>query len=365
MKIRFLLDHYKSPYSGAESQLLKLITRLQQRGHQCSMTVLRPSDYLQQAPFVCAVSCLHLYKMLSITALRKLIGFARQCRADGVDVVHILLNDAAIFAPPILKLFGLKVVVSRLDMGFWYSRQNLLLLRLSRFFVDRVLANGEAVKQHVALKEGYALDQISVIYNGMESLDVSEIEAVDLQQQLGLPTDARVVGIVASLYPIKRHQDLIAAVARVRQHFPQLHMVAVGGGDASVYQGQIEAEAVQTSVHFVGAQSNPIAWIKAFDVACLCSESEGFSNALVEYLLCGKPVLASCTGGNPELVQEGVNGYLFEVADVDTLAQRLQELLTDSSCYRRLANAAAGSIDERFSLDYFTDAHLSLYRSLG
>jgi glycosyltransferase involved in cell wall biosynthesis len=80
-------------------------------------------------------------------------------------------------------------------------------------------------------------------------------------------------------------------------------------------------------------------YIERFTVAVLCSESEGFSNSIIEYLQAGRPVVCTATGGNPEIVRDGHNGFLVPVGDAAALAERLVRLLSDDALARRLGAA--------------------------
>ena len=162
---------------------------------------------------------------MSLSTCNKIYQAGRKWKSEGFNVTHILLNDCSIFAPFFLKLSRLKVIVSRLDMGFWYTSKNLPLLKLSRLFVDRVLANGEAVTNIVCEKEGYKPSQCEIIYNGLTNIDDSDVTPVNLQKELKLPDDAKIIGIVASIYPIKRHQDLIKAIGLLNDK--NTHMVGI------------------------------------------------------------------------------------------------------------------------------------------
>ncbi len=366
MKTMFLMDYYKSPYSGAESQLLKLINLLTSKNIECELTTFRESEYLNNNEFPCPHRSLGFTKILHPKSWLRLVKFAAHCRANGFKVVHILLNDASIIAPPFLKLFGLKVIVSRLDMGFWYNKKNLALLKLTRYFVDGVVANGIAVKNKVMESEGFSEQKMSVIYNGIDLNAANKSNVVDIKSKLGIPSNSFIVGIVASLYPIKRIEDLVKAIARLKEASESnIHLVSLGGGSPENYLKLAKELEISDQIHFMGAQSNPIDWIKSFDIACLCSESEGFSNAIVEYLLCGKPVVCSDTGGNPEVVHHEQNGLLFPVGNVDLLSECILKLYQNGQLRIEMSSQAKQSIGDEFSFENFVQKHLDLYRSLA
>jgi glycosyltransferase involved in cell wall biosynthesis len=85
-------------------------------------------------------------------------------------------------------------------------------------------------------------------------------------------------------------------------------------------------------------------YVEKFSVAVLCSESEGFSNAIVEYMQAARPVVCTDTGGNPEIVQDGRNGFLVPVGDSGALAERLVQVLSDSMLAKRLGEAGRETV---------------------
>jgi glycosyltransferase involved in cell wall biosynthesis len=166
-----------------------------------------------------------------------------------------------------------------------------------------------------------------------------------------------VVGIVANLKPIKRIDVLIQAVAVIYKRHPGLRLIVVGQDGPSELGRSMREELEDLTSHlgihgvviFTGGVDDPAPYIERFTAAVLCSESEGFSNALIEYMQAGRPVICTDTGGNPELVQDGKNGFLVPVGDVDMLADRLDELLSDSGLAQRLGQAARESVRSSYS----------------
>lgn len=106
---------------------------------------------------------------------------------------------------------------------------------------------------------------------------------------------------------------------------------------------------------FAPATNQVADWLRAFDIFVLPSLSEALSNALMEAMACGCPVVASNVGGNPELVWDGERGRLFEPGDAVALAAAVQSLVEDDARRKRLGQAGANFIRERFSIQ--TSAH--------
>lgn len=351
-KIMYLVDHYAGPQAGTEGQLLKLIQYLDRSRFNPALTVLRTSECVERVPFGCPVRTLELAKLASPNAILKVVSFARSLRREGYRIVHCFLNDVSLIAPPILWMFGIRVVVSRRDMGFWYTKGNLAVLRLVSPFVDRYVANCWAVARVVQKKEWVPSRKISVIYNGLFPRETDSCKSSNEIRPFEVSDERTVVGIVANLKPIKRIDIVIQAVAIVHKHYPGICLLVVGKDGPSKWGSSMREELEQLSrrleIHdriiFTGAVDDPSPYINRFDIAVLSSESEGFSNAMLEYMQAGRPTVCTDVGGNPELVQDGKNGFLVSVGDVDALANRLLALLTDSGLAQRVGNAASSTV---------------------
>jgi L-malate glycosyltransferase len=296
----------------------------------------------------------------------RMVRYAMHLKRHNYRIVHCFFNDSSVIAPVFIKLLGIRVLVSRRDMGFWYTPAVLTALRLVRPFVDRYIANSKAVKQLVHSREGAPSDKIAVIYNGYPAPPRVEDELGDSQAG-ELSRYHPLVGIVANLRPIKRIDTLVEAFALVRQNYPRAALVIVG--DTCAQQAQATLQhlhelaarlCVDDAVIFTGRVSRAQAYIERFSVAVLCSESEGLSNALIEYMLARRAIVCTDTGGNPELVHDGHNGFLFQIGDSKKLADRVMTLLRDSDLAERFGDAAHASI-AAYTVQRMVDAHMACY----
>lgn len=352
--IVFVLDMFSTAHAGTESQFLKLAHGLIARGHAVTVGLLRDSELLRRELPQAKVVDLRAGKIAAPASWWRIFCFLRQQRCGGARLVQVMFNDASLMVPPLAALLGLKCIITRLDMGFWYTPALIRLLRITRHCVSCALSNSKAVAEVTRRVEGFSPERTAVIYNGYQPPASAEPEPRSAGLRLGL---------VANIRPIKRMQDAIEALALLAPEFPGLELVIVGGGDPAALQQLASTRGVAERLHFTGASTTPERWIASFDVALLCSESEGFSNAIIEYLQQGKPVVCTRTGGNPEAVQDGVNGYLYPVADVAALAERLRPLLADGELRQRLAAAARHSV-AHLTLAHMVDEHQRLYARL-
>jgi L-malate glycosyltransferase len=368
-KIMYLVDDYEGPQAGTEGQLLQLLQHLDRSRYEPAMTLLRRSDYVEHNPLYCPVKILGVTKLASVRSILKVLRFALSLRREGYRLVHCFLNDVSLIAPLLLRIFGVRVLVSRRDMGFWYTPGKLAVLRFVSAFVDRYVANCQAVGRVVQQREWAPYRKISVIYNGLLSPAANQGGAARTIDLPGALDQAPVVGIVANLKPIKRIDVLIQAVAIARGCYPAVRLLIVGRDGLSQrgrsmckeLEGLASRLGIRNQVIFMGGVDDPAPYVNRFTVAVLCSESEGFSNALIEYMQAGRPIICTDTGGNPELVQDGTNGFLVPVGDVDMLADRLVKLLSDSVLARRLGEAARETVRSTYSHTRMIVEHMACY----
>lgn len=360
-KILYLLDKYEHPYGGTERQLLELIKNLDRRLYEPRMAVLRASEYLETHDFVCPVDVLNINRIADMRSFRTLYSYARKLRHSGFSFAHIFFNDASIIGPPVLKLAGFKIIISRRDMGFWYTHPIKRLLRLNRIFVDHVIVNSEAVGRSVGAAESYKEGKISVIYNGYNAAR-SEGVGMDARSSLGIDPSAPIIGIVANLRPIKRIDDLIKAFSVVARQHASAWLVIVGGGEL---KQSLELLAVALEVRdrivFTGQVSDVLSIVREFNFGVLCSESEGFSNSIIEYMSCEKPVVCTNVGGNPEIVEDGRSGFFTEVGDTDALAGHLCRLLGDTQMAEAMGRNALARVQSNYSVEKMVSKHMELY----
>ena len=363
--VLFVIDYYSGTDGGTERQLLELIRGLSWQGLVPRLAVLQSSEFTRElGESICPLSTLNIRRLASIGTLYRLIRLGWFIRAERIRLVHIFFNDAALLIPFFAKLGGAKVVVSRRDMGTWYTRTKLRLLRIVNRFVDRIIANSRAVAEHVVRSERAEAGKIRVIYNGYAFERGVDPARPGFRAQLGIGESDPIIGMVANLKPLKRHADALRAFALVRGSHPAAHLVLAGTGNLrEELQALARDLGTERFVHFLGNPPEVIPVVKHFSVGLLCSESEGFSNALLEYMACGVPTVCTRVGGNVELVREGIDGYLFEVGDVVSLASRIASLLADPMLARRLGENARKTA-ENYTIDRMVSAHLDSYSEL-
>jgi N-acetyl-alpha-D-glucosaminyl L-malate synthase BshA len=172
----------------------------------------------------------------------------------------------------------------------------------------------------------------------------------------------RILMHVSNFRALKRVEDVVRVFAAVRTHVPtRLHFVGEGPERARA-EALVASLGLGDHVFFFGEPMDLPTLLQASDVFLLPSQSESFGLAALEAMACGVPVVASDVGGIPEVVVDGVSGFLAPVGDVDGMADATQRLLTDDVLHDRFAKAARRLAVERFRLEPAVDRYEALYR---
>jgi teichuronic acid biosynthesis glycosyltransferase TuaC len=174
--------------------------------------------------------------------------------------------------------------------------------------------------------------RIQVIPNGVDTERFQPRDPKSARKQLGLPDEGTMAVSVGSLIESKGHHLLIAAVATLKERFPELRLYVIGEG---VYRAKLEElvreKQLQERIFLLGKRPNEelSLWFSAANVSCLMSSREGWPNAVSEALACGTPVLATRTGGIPEIITSPELGMLVE-RSVGSIAVGLERTLTNT-----------------------------------
>jgi glycosyltransferase involved in cell wall biosynthesis len=223
------------------------------------------------------------------------------------------------------------------------------------------------VKDLVVRAERMPPEKVEVIHNGIDLAGYRGLAPdATLKARIGIPATHKVVGIVANFRPMKRHLTLVRAAgvilrARTDVDFVFIGTTATDGAGACL---RTEAEdlaralGIDPRVHFVGEQSDVRPYLSIMDIGVNCSEGEGLSNAIMEYMAAGIACVVSDSGGNPDLVQDGHTGRLFALGDHEVLAQTVLELLSNDALRERYSAAAYRRLEREMS----TEAMLRRYQ---
>ena len=293
-------------------------------------------------------------RLLSLHAIQKGRESIRRIKAEGTDIVVTYHHDADIWGAIVARLAGVpRVVSSRRDMGYQLENKHVWFYRLFPFLFDGFITVSNTVKREIQRRDWIRPEKIRVIHNGIQpgiydrSFDVREIK-----QRLGIEPSKIVIGSVASFRPIKGQLYLVDAVKRLVDRHKDLVVVFVGHDDSEygrLVRKRVEEAGIADHFIFLGERSDIPEILSVLDIFVLSSVHEGFSNAIVEAMAAGKPVVAPDSGGNPEAVDNGKTGFLFTPCDSASLAGALEKVIVDIALRNSMGEAGKEKIGKHFS----------------
>jgi sugar transferase (PEP-CTERM/EpsH1 system associated) len=300
--------------------------------------------------------------------LFRLIRIMREYRPH---IVHTR-NWGAIEAVAAAKLAGVPVVVHsehgyEVDMFAGLPLRRRLFRRAAYAMADAIFAVTRELRDFHARQAWIQPQRMGVMYNGVDTqrFAPSSESRLAMRKELGLPEGSFVVGAVGRLVPIKDHETLLKAAALLCKNGVDVRVLLVGSGPERQRLQVLSTNSLEGRVCFVGDSSRVPELLNAMDVFVLPSLNEGMSNTLLEAMACGLPALATNVGGNPEIVENNLNGCLFTPGDTAWLAEKLQLLARDPEVVHQLGTAARNHAIESFSLSRMLDTYRCFYLDLA
>jgi glycosyltransferase involved in cell wall biosynthesis len=353
---------------GTERHVAHLATRLDPSCFDVHIACLQREGPLYDEFAACGLPLIAypIKGFLRPGTLRQQLRFATYLKHEAIDIVHAYGFYPIVFAVPVSRLAGPRVVMASIrDNGDPWTRAQRLVQRCSSRPAHCILVNASAVRARLRAG-GYTRRSIAVIRNGVD-VDRFAPRPPDaaLRTMLGLPPGSPLVVAVSRLNPMKGLDDYLEAAALLAGRFAEARFVIVGDG-ASRWELEEQARRLGLAgrVVFTGTRLDVAAILSQAAVSVAPSLSEGLSNVVLESMAAGAAVVATRVGGTPEILDDGVTGLLVPPCDAPALADAIGRLLGNAALARRLGDAARARAIRQFSMQHMVIQTESLYRAL-
>lgn len=301
-----------------------------------------------------------LNSFYDLHAARQLRRFAQYLKKHEIDVVHAHDFYTNIFG---MAAAGLARVPVRIA-----SRRESAVRPETQRFVERaayrvahaVIANCEDVRQQL-IREGVPAQKVRTVYNGLDvaRVQTAGTERKEILRALNLPEQARFVTIMANMrahvlqpepFCYKDHPTFLRAARRVHESVPDAAFIIAGEGELlEATRALAQSLGIEDRTFFIGRCRDVGSVLSISDVCVLSSSSEGFSNAILEYMAAGRPVVATDVGGAREAIVHGDTGYLVPVGDHEQMAEHIISLLLDQEGANSMGESGRQRVNEKFS----------------
>lgn len=238
--------------------------------------------------------------------------------------------------------------------------------RIAAPFCDRIICISEAERKSALAKKICADSKFKVIFNGVdieayEQKEHGKVSKTDLK----IPAGAFVVGMVGRISPQKAPDVFIKAAKLIKQEIPDAYFIIVGGGEMENEIKQYAKEnELKNCLHITGWVDDPLDYVELFDVACLLSRWEGFGLVLPEYMMVGKPIVATQVDAIPNIISNYQNGILVKVDDEVAVSRAVIEIQKNPMLKNKLVQQGQKDVRLRFDAKRVSYEHEILFRKL-
>jgi glycosyltransferase involved in cell wall biosynthesis len=284
------------------------------------------------------------------------------------DIVHFYLPGPYLVGAPAAIATRVPIkIMSRRSLSYYQKNwpSTALTERWLHGKMDLLIGNSRAVVREL-ISEGAPESKVKLIYNGIEVLEPLPDRDV-ARGELGVPRDAFVGVVLANLIPYKGHRDLIEALAQVAGQLPPLWRILFAGrddGQRVELEALTEERGIAGNIQFLGERSDVPRLLAAADVGMLTSHEEGFSNAILEGMAAGLPMIVTAVGGNTEAVLDECTGLVVPPSSSEAIGSAVLRLARDPDLRRFLGAAGRSRVTQEFSLDRCVRLHSDLYEEM-
>ncbi len=355
-------------YNACAHYAVALSSGLQKRGHRVILAGDKNSAPLQMAYQMGLEIFPDLYLsyqnpgrfFYNIKRLKDII------EQNKIDLVNAHQGAGQLYASLVKKLFKKNFILIRTRGDQRKPKDDLFNRWLNLKWTDGIITTAETLYQSYAEKFPLDKSRLINIPLGIDLNYFSPLEKdLELGKSLGISDGELVVGILGRLSPVKGHRYFIQAAAEVLKNY-QFVKFLIAGEDAQVKSYRLKEWAkvmgIQDKFIFIGRVENPRKIISLIDIAVVASTgSETIARVALEYMALGKPVVGTEINAIPEVVKNGINGFIVRPEDSRGMAKAMLQLLEDKDKRKKYGKASRDLAENKFSLDTFVSKTEEFY----
>jgi len=349
---------------GAERQLLELFKGLDRRRFRPLLACLEQGGPVAERARDLGIEVSHVPRRWrwDLSVAWRLRGLML---AERAGVVHAYLGLPGLYGTLAARLAG-AASIATIRIAGPRARISEASDRAAFLLADCIISNSKAGVDYY-FRRWPGRGKTRIIYNGYELADFDGRRPT-VRRDLGLPEGVPLVGHVANLTFLKDYPTFIKALALVFKQDAQARAVIVGTGPKREdYQALAREIGIAERTLFLGTRPDVLDLVRHFDVCVLASHGqygEGLSNSIAEYMGLARPVVATAVGGNLEMVQQGLTGFLTPPGRPEPMAERILELLRNPDLRREMGARGRRFFEENLTLERMISETQKVYEGL-
>ncbi len=352
---------------GQERKLLDIINNLDPSKYECEICCTKEPGPLAEDAKESGVT-VHSKLLSSKYDIRVLPRMISLLKKQNIQIAYTVgAGDNMFWGRLAAKLAGVPLIFSSLHKMWDKDKDKSTVGYLNKLLIpytDKIIAVGEKAKKFLVEFEKIDQSKIEVICNGVDVDLYPSKNKEKVRQELSIPADALVVGIVASLRTEKGHAVFLEAAEKVRAVFDNVNFIICGDGSEKEFiNKKIKKLGLSGAVHMLGMRRDVPEIMAALDVLVLASYPyvETFPNVVLEAMASQKPVVATNVGCITEIVTEGETGRIVPVNDPASMAEAIISILKNRGSRKRMGTKAREIVCEKFTLDKMVKQREALF----
>ena len=359
-------------WAGAEVQLRVLLSKLVRRAEMNLSVILFNEGRLEKEIGLLGIP-VRVFPENRWGSTKIFLELVREFKKSNIKIIHTHKYKDTILAAPAAKLCGIPHVVRTVHglrepfeglQAFNMSCYEAIERTVHRSCVDFII--GVSSQIEAKYKAQGQVSRVACIRNGIDLEGKSvQTDRWLTRKELSVDWETCLIGTVGRLTPVKGIPYLLDAARILLRQGVNVKVLVVG--DGSIRQdllAQAGNLGVGERVVFLGHREDTDVLLQALDIFVLPSLSEGIPMALLEAMAASRPIVASRVGGIPEIIEDGVDGYLVEPMDVNTLAERCRRLIESPDVARKMGEQGRKRVEREFPATAMADRVVSVYKEL-
>ncbi len=282
-------------------------------------------------------------------------------KRKNIDIIHFHQGSFTLVARLVMNLIKKPIIIkdSTYD-GLEILRYLTVIPIPYKYYFQKInfIAISTQIKNNFITKYDISQDKIFLIPNGVDLTNVRRSDFIYQQCPkllfLGNFWQGKIKGL----------DILLLAFAQVKNIFPDIKLIIAGSGNLDTYKGIINQYSLQENIEFVGSVSSHFEIFKENPIFILPSRSEGMSNSLLEAMAYGLPCISSKVSGSTDIIDDGLNGLLFDMGSVEGLVNCINNILNNPEKQEYFGTEAVKKINSSFKMEIIVQKYFELYASL-